>query len=172
MTNITVNVVGAQAVAALDGPLTCGMVGVPVTYTFDEIWEGLSKTAVFQTSGLSIAVPMETDEITVPWEVLKKGCTLLVGVYGLSETGDIAIPTVWAQVGQVQPGADPEATPGADPTLPIWKQAMDTAQSVRDDADMGLFDGYSPVRGVDYWTEADKNEIRSYVDDAILGGVW
>ena len=33
-------------------------------------------------------------------------------------------------------------------------------------------DGYSPVRGTDYWTEADKAEIKSYVDTAILGGVW
>lgn len=33
-------------------------------------------------------------------------------------------------------------------------------------------DGYSPVRGTDYWTEADKAEIKSYVDNAILGGAW
>lgn len=30
----------------------------------------------------------------------------------------------------------------------------------------------TPVRGVDYWTEADKEEIKSYVDNAILGGAW
>ena len=28
------------------------------------------------------------------------------------------------------------------------------------------------VRGVDYWTEEDKAEIKSYVDDAILNGAW
>lgn len=32
--------------------------------------------------------------------------------------------------------------------------------------------GYSPVRGTDYWTDADKAEIKSYVDDAILNGAW
>lgn len=32
--------------------------------------------------------------------------------------------------------------------------------------------GYTPVRGTDYWTEADKAEIKSYVDTAILGGAW
>ena len=32
--------------------------------------------------------------------------------------------------------------------------------------------GYVPVRGTDYWTEADKAEIKSYVDNAILGGAW
>ena len=33
-------------------------------------------------------------------------------------------------------------------------------------------DGYSPVRGTDYWTEADIAQIRGYVDEAILGGAW
>lgn len=33
-------------------------------------------------------------------------------------------------------------------------------------------DGYTPVRGTDYWTEADKAEIKAYVDEAILGGAW
>lgn len=32
--------------------------------------------------------------------------------------------------------------------------------------------GYSPVRGTDYWTDTDKAEIKSYVDEAILGGAW
>lgn len=32
--------------------------------------------------------------------------------------------------------------------------------------------GSSPVRGTDYWTDADKAEIKSYVDEAILGGTW
>ena len=33
-------------------------------------------------------------------------------------------------------------------------------------------DGYTPLRGVDYWTEADKAEIREYVDNTILNGEW
>ena len=33
-------------------------------------------------------------------------------------------------------------------------------------------DGHSPVRGTDYWTDVDKAEIKSYVDEAILGGAW
>lgn len=32
--------------------------------------------------------------------------------------------------------------------------------------------GYTPIRGTDYWTEADKAEIKGYVDEAILGGAW
>ena len=33
-------------------------------------------------------------------------------------------------------------------------------------------DGKTPVRGADYWTASDIAEIKSYVDNAILGGVW
>lgn len=33
-------------------------------------------------------------------------------------------------------------------------------------------DGYTPVKGVDYWNAADIAEIKSYVDEAILGGAW
>lgn len=33
-------------------------------------------------------------------------------------------------------------------------------------------DGYTPKKGVDYWTDADKNEIKNYVDNAILNGEW
>lgn len=36
----------------------------------------------------------------------------------------------------------------------------------------GEFDGKTPVRGTDYWTAADIAEIKSYVDNAILGGAW
>lgn len=32
--------------------------------------------------------------------------------------------------------------------------------------------GYSPVRGNDYWTPDDIAQIKSYVDNAILGGAW
>ena len=32
--------------------------------------------------------------------------------------------------------------------------------------------GKTPVRGEDYWNEADIAEIKGYVDDAILGGEW
>jgi hypothetical protein len=32
--------------------------------------------------------------------------------------------------------------------------------------------GYTPERGVDYWTDEDKETIKAYVDEAILNGEW
>lgn len=33
-------------------------------------------------------------------------------------------------------------------------------------------DGYTPVRGTDYWTEEDISTIKNYVDEAIINGEW
>ena len=33
-------------------------------------------------------------------------------------------------------------------------------------------DGHSPVRGTDYWTDADIEAMHSYIDEKILGGEW
>ena len=33
-------------------------------------------------------------------------------------------------------------------------------------------DGHTPIRGTDYWTEADIAAIQGYVDNAILNGTW
>lgn len=33
-------------------------------------------------------------------------------------------------------------------------------------------DGKTPIRGVDYWTDTDKNEIKSWVENAILNKEW
>lgn len=40
------------------------------------------------------------------------------------------------------------------------------------DALLGIVEISTPVRGYDYWTAADIAEIKSYVDDSILGGAW
>lgn len=178
MTNIQITVTGARVEAALDGLLTGGMKGVPVVFTFDESWDELEKTALFRAGGSTFVCPV-TEEMTVPWEVLQKaGCTLLVGLYGLSADGTVATPTLWASVGQIQPGADPEGTPAAAPTLPMWKQAMDSADSamtlarqVYEAAEKGGFNGYSPVLGLDYWTSEDQAQIVAQAQSGAIGDI-
>ena len=32
--------------------------------------------------------------------------------------------------------------------------------------------GYSPVYGIDYWTEKDIADMKAYFDEVILGGAW
>ena len=180
MEKIQIAVNGAQAQLTQVPVLTAGMVGLQADFTFDESWEDLRKTAVFRAGNTAILVQDLENEAAVPWEVMMKtGCTLYAGVYGANLDGTLAIPTLWVAVGVIQAGVDPSGDTGSRPTIPVWQQALDTsvqametAAALRQDAENGAFDGYSPVRGIDYWTEADKAEIRSYVDEAILGGAW
>ena len=54
----------------------------------------------------------------------------------------------------------------------IDQKIPDILAEAKESGDFDGKDGYSPIRGKDYWTDADKAEIKSYVDEAILGGAW
>lgn len=56
--------------------------------------------------------------------------------------------------------------------ISVAEGANGYALTLSDASTMTISDGATPVRGIDYWTEADKAEIQSYVDDAILNGEW
>ncbi len=122
MQAIKLMVTGAQALVTQAPTVTSGMVGLPVELNFDAQWDHLKKTLVFK-AGTTSRLQMEVGEQTVvPWEVLAQpGHTLRIGVYGTNEDG-LAIPTVWATVGLIQEGADPNAEPSMQPESPVWAQ--------------------------------------------------
>lgn len=102
--------------------ITAGTVGLPVEFTFDSHWDGLSKTAVFMAGSEQMAVDMETTAI-VPWEILMKpGVQLSIGACGVNADGTVAIPTVWANVGVVHHGATIGLFPSTNSTATIWKK--------------------------------------------------
>ncbi len=140
MEAIKITVIGNQAHSIGSPVLTSGTVGQPVEFMFDEAWEGLTKTAVFRVGGLTKDVVDIDDECTVPWEVLEKvGCCLYVGVYGTNADGSKVIPTVWAKLDPILPGADPSGDESTAPTLPVWEQiskaAVKTVNGVAPDGD-------------------------------------
>ena len=104
--------------------MTSGSVNVyQVQFEFSEDWEGLTKTAVFETRGRSRAVLLDdTGLCTIPREVLAvPKTTLRVGVYGA--WGDMVLPTVWANLGAILEGAAPAG--GLCPSAPeLWEQAL------------------------------------------------
>ena len=69
------------------------------------------------------------------------------------------------------PGKD--GAPGKDglPGAP-GKDGKDGEPGPKGDKGEPGADGYTPIRGTDYWTAADIAEIKGYVDEAILGGSW
>lgn len=77
---------------------------------------------MFQGSG---AKDVETQDqiVTIPAKVIAQDRVhLKVGVFGVNAESVLAIPTLWAELGTVQPGADPSGDPSTDDTLPVWAQ--------------------------------------------------
>lgn len=58
--------------------------------------------------------------------IAKPNVALRLGVYGVDADGNIAIPTLWADLGNVRDAADPSGDTTTDPSLPVWAklQAM------------------------------------------------
>lgn len=125
MDGIKIDVIGNVAkVIKKPSRITSGTVGLPIEYTFDEQWDGLTKVAVFRGGAIEKSVDLVAD-LVVPWEVLLvPGVWLSVGVYGANEDGSVAIPTIWANVLPISVGVDPEGDPSIDPTLPIWADVL------------------------------------------------
>lgn len=129
-------------------PLTTGSVGIPVELELSDDFDGLTAYLCFRAGDVTAECEV-SDQMTVPPQVLaSKGVTLNAGVYAEDSEGTTVIPTVWASVGTVRTGATVSGSGPLDPA-PTWvhevervaAEARQVAQSVRDDADSGAFDG-------------------------------
>lgn len=268
----------AYTTEALDIPQ--GIIGAEVAFDFSADWAGLKKNVVF-VGAKDVEILDIQDSVNLPPEVVSAtNINVRVGVVGLDANKKLVIPTLWADLGTVKPGAP--VNMGYDPTLPIWAQLLgmigdlrslntedksnlvaavneamrnsdnkgpggyytpvvtqptvntmmisfipsvatmpavepvtitlpgsNSGQNPPQDGEDGFSpiatvtqtangavititdkggtttatvtngkdgepgaDGYTPIRGVDYWTSADVAAINGYVEDAILGGVW
>ena len=139
LTSIKLSIEGAHAWATVDGPLTSGMVGIPVTIEYDEAWDGLTKNLMCRCStwgsnGGEIRTLLNVGETsTVAHEVMQPDMYLYLGVEGFSDDGALVIPTTWARCGKIEYGANTCEDPSTDPELPIWNQLQtEVAQIKRD----------------------------------------
>lgn len=95
--------------------ITSGTVGLPVEFTFDSQWESLRKIAVFQAGDIQKDMVVVDGATVVPIENMETpNVRLHIGVYGVNEDGSIAIPTIWANAGQIYSGAVPDGDLGSD----------------------------------------------------------
>lgn len=132
MYEIKIDVTGNIArVVEKPSRITSGTVGLPVEFTFDSQWANFRKVAVFQAGNLTMSVDMPATEAIVPWEVLMNpGVRLNIGVYGTNADGSVAIPTIWANVGVINIGVNPDEDQTITATLPIWKTMMNYLASI------------------------------------------
>ena len=117
--------------------------------------------------GRSIDVDVVGGVAIIPDILLQTDKDLNVWAFsGTAENGYTKISKTFKVNRRDKPG-DYGCTPVEQTTI---EEIAAIAQSVRDDADAGLFDGkdgYTPVRGTDYWTAKDVAEIKSYVDEQL-----
>ena len=106
--------------------LTKGQIGAQVQFMFNDHWTNMKKTAVFKRCGKTIDVvdsEWNGDIVTVPSEMTEEaGLQVYVGVYGVSEDGKRITPTLYAPLGAVALGAEPDGDPSTNPMLPVWAQ--------------------------------------------------
>lgn len=124
-TYIEVHVTGTTVTYKLYGALTAGMVGVPVAFSFDELWNDLNRIAVFKGCTTKTRALVEGNDTTVPYEVLQSsGFALEIGVEGRTDDGTIVYPSVMKWVGTIQEGADASADHGTEPSPTIYDDIM------------------------------------------------
>lgn len=118
-----VQVSGIHALTESRKTIPAGLIGGRIEFDFvDSRWDNLTKTIVFQGCETR-DVLLDGNTAIIPQEVVARpGSLLLVGVYGTDAENTIAIPTMWAVIGEVRPAADPSGDPAADPSLPIWAE--------------------------------------------------
>ena len=142
----------ARCVRSANERITTGLTGKTVTFRLGEGWENVTaRTAVFEGSGVTKDCLIENGEAVIPHECLTvPGGVLRCGVYGVE--GDKKTPTVYAELGQIERGADPSGDTSTDPTLAVWAQIL---------ARMGSLD--------DLTTEA-KNTLVAAINEAAQTG--
>lgn len=140
-----------------------------------EMWKGLVIKAIFSNRSKEEvkAQYLEADNsCIVPWEVLTGKGDVYVNLVGIEINEKDIIERMTSlrchlfNIISVPIDGDNTLDPTPSEVEQLQKllaAARDIAQSVRDDADAGKFDGYTPVKGKDYFTngeiESFKNEV-------------
>ena len=103
--------------------IPAGIIGAQVEFDYaDDIWHGLRKTVVFE-GAVTKDVVTDANIVTIPHEVVEKPFfRLRIGVYGVDADGNIAIPTLWEDIGAILDATDPSGDTNTDPSLPVWAQ--------------------------------------------------
>ena len=123
-----------------------------IEFEFDALWDGFDMVAVFYRSKREVFhKKIVGNRCTVPSEVLRAQGVFYVGVMGVKDnvTRTTNVLRYELEHGAITVGVEPP-----EPTPSIYEQILETvrsteqiAQSVRDDADAGRFDGAPGPKG-------------------------
>lgn len=118
-----IKVNGAIAKTVYRKVIPAGIIGAQVEFDYaEDIWHGLHKTVVFK-GAVTKDVITDANIVTIPHEVVEKPFfRLSIGVYGVDADGNIAIPTLWENIGAILDATAPSGDISTDPSLPVWAQ--------------------------------------------------
>jgi len=140
MFEVTVNT--RRAVVGTKELITTSSAGIQVQFTFSEDWDSLSKIAIFRNGDdanlIPVAVP-NSNLVTIPAQSCYEEYVdepIFVGVYGTDGLGAVIIPTIWASLGVLRPGAvTTDIITPAEPTPDMWAQILAIANEAAAIAD-------------------------------------
>lgn len=146
-----------------------------ITFKFCELWDGYTITAVFYKDKKNVYQVLLDDTKTclIPPELTETNGLVYVGVFGIK--GEYrrasAVKSWYLKEGVITEGRPSEPTPDIyQQIINLCNEAVETANSVRTDADNGKFngkDGKTPVKGVDYFDPEEKAELVAAVTEEI-----
>lgn len=117
-------------------------------FEFDETWGEYQKKAEFKRDNILIEVLLKDNKCVIPWEVLRSRGFLQIGVFGVCN--DKRRPTLWSPKIRISEGAN-EGDEEKEPTKTLFQQILTELSEIKD--------GYTPKKGVDYWTDEDQAKI-------------
>ena len=123
-----------------------------IEFEFDELWDGFDTVAVFYRSKREVFHKKIVDnKCTIPSEVLRAQGVFYVGVMGVKDnvTRTTNVLRYELEHGAITVGVEPpEPTPSIyESILASVRSVEQLAQSVRDDADAGKFNGAPGIQG-------------------------
>lgn len=149
--------------------ITAGMIGAEIALEFDDpAWDKLQKTVVFNGNTIKDVINPGM-VVSIPPEVMASPAkALYVGVYGTDSDNNEAIPTLWANLGEIHTAADPSGDVTTDPSIPVYAQLLTLKTGPQ--GPQGI-PGKTPEKGKDYLTDDDIKEIVEEVKKSYSGDI-
>ena len=160
MATVTVTIKERIATVPSGVSLVCNNPSDVIQFNFDSEWNSITlKTARFTWQRNYVDIPFTGNTVNVP--DISKTNVVELGVYaeGITSTA-VKIPfkhSIKSIGGSI-----------AEPAADVCSQII---QMINSDAVKGD-PGYTPVRGTDYWTDADIASMQAYCEEMILEGKW
>lgn len=151
-------------------------------------FESFSWFCVFKNDDNIIIQPVIGNLCSIPYEILSENSTIFIGCYAISDNNDFKrISTNWI-IAHTIGGAYSEGTEPKIPTPDLWETLiLKTLPYIGQNGNWYIYNmkehcytdsgisscgpnGYTPIKGVDYYTEADKNDLIESILIALPNG--